>query len=211
MEHAKQVEQTKIKIKKAFIQLIHEKGMTALTVSDITRIAEINRGTFYTHYVDKYDLLSSIENHLYHNIQQAMHEELTAYSSWSHDEIQNILSSPYNVFIQALGYIDSERETFQAILSDNGDQNFINQIKALIDLEMTEGLHKRHGNYSDIMPLDYTKEIILSSLINTVTHWLRKPNPESPQIVADILLKSRFLSPQQLLVFPESNQRNNHD
>ena len=52
---------TKEKIKAAFIDLVHEKGFEAMTVSDIARRCDINRGTFYLHYVDKYDLMNKLE------------------------------------------------------------------------------------------------------------------------------------------------------
>ena len=53
--------ETKEKIKAAFIDLVHEKGFEAMTVSDIARKCDINRGTFYLHYVDKYDLMNKLE------------------------------------------------------------------------------------------------------------------------------------------------------
>lgn len=34
--------------------------MESLTVSDIARGAGINRGTFYLHYIDKYDLMEKL-------------------------------------------------------------------------------------------------------------------------------------------------------
>ena len=56
--------QTRSRIKKALTELIVMKGFDALTVSDITRRAEINRGTFYLHYIDKFDLLQTLEDEM---------------------------------------------------------------------------------------------------------------------------------------------------
>ncbi len=41
----------------AFVELLQTKQFDEITVSDITRHATINRVTFYTHYMDKYELL----------------------------------------------------------------------------------------------------------------------------------------------------------
>lgn len=41
--------QTKEKIKRTFIDLINEKGLESMTVRDVARKSEINRGTFYLH------------------------------------------------------------------------------------------------------------------------------------------------------------------
>jgi AcrR family transcriptional regulator len=51
-------------IKKAFFELLEEKGFEAITIKDITEKARINRGTFYAHYHDKYHCLSSYESEL---------------------------------------------------------------------------------------------------------------------------------------------------
>ena len=41
----------------AFSDLFSEKGFHAMTVQDITERARVNRGTFYTHFEDKYAIL----------------------------------------------------------------------------------------------------------------------------------------------------------
>lgn len=43
----------------SFISLASEKDFNAITVSDITKKAMINRATFYAHFDDKFDLLDS--------------------------------------------------------------------------------------------------------------------------------------------------------
>lgn len=47
---------TEARIKAAFTTLVKDKGFDAMTVSDLARTANINRGTFYMHYIDKFDL-----------------------------------------------------------------------------------------------------------------------------------------------------------
>ena len=48
---------TRSLILQAFEQLLAEKGFEAISVQDVTDKAEINRATFYKHFVDKYALL----------------------------------------------------------------------------------------------------------------------------------------------------------
>src|ERR1700753_2571945 len=59
------VRRTRKLLQKAFIELTVEKGFTALTVRDITQRAEVNRSTFYRHYLDKYDLLEHYMDEMY--------------------------------------------------------------------------------------------------------------------------------------------------
>lgn len=57
----RRVRKTQSAIKKAFIQLLKQKDLDHITIHDITEAADINRGTFYLHYEDKYDLLEKME------------------------------------------------------------------------------------------------------------------------------------------------------
>ena len=51
---------TKARIKKAFLELLTYETYEHITVSDIAARAEVNRVTFYTHYIDKACLLSDV-------------------------------------------------------------------------------------------------------------------------------------------------------
>jgi len=53
-------EQTKEKIKQAFIRLTRERPFHAITVKDICKCARVNRSTFYAHFKDIYQLLNDI-------------------------------------------------------------------------------------------------------------------------------------------------------
>lgn len=61
---------TKKMIRSALAELIDEKGFNNISVTDLTQRADINRGTFYLHYVDKYDLLERIENEIIQEIEE---------------------------------------------------------------------------------------------------------------------------------------------
>lgn len=48
--------------KDTFLELLKQKSFTKITVTEVCKNAEINRGTFYLHYYDIYDVLSDIFN-----------------------------------------------------------------------------------------------------------------------------------------------------
>ncbi len=51
-------------ITNAFLKLVSDIGFYAITVKDITNLADVSRGTFYQHYDDKYDKISFIKNNI---------------------------------------------------------------------------------------------------------------------------------------------------
>jgi AcrR family transcriptional regulator len=48
---------------------MEEKDFKDITVKDITERVDLNRGTFYLHYTDTYDLLEKLENETLHDFQ----------------------------------------------------------------------------------------------------------------------------------------------
>ena len=62
MKEDRRVRKTRSAIKSSFIELLNEKELEKITIQDIADRADINRGTFYLHYEDKYLLLSDMED-----------------------------------------------------------------------------------------------------------------------------------------------------
>ncbi|OBR63764.1 TetR family transcriptional regulator [Paenibacillus oryzae] len=56
---------TKAAIKQAFLSLLSDKMISKITISEITKLADIGRGTFYLHFEDIYDLYREIENEMF--------------------------------------------------------------------------------------------------------------------------------------------------
>lgn len=52
------------RIEKAFLELLQTRELHEITVSDICKLCELNRSTFYAHYIDIYDLADKIREHL---------------------------------------------------------------------------------------------------------------------------------------------------
>ncbi|WP_342480180.1 TetR/AcrR family transcriptional regulator [Paenibacillus sp. FSL L8-0340] len=52
--------QTKQSLINAFFHLVSKKDFEKITIADITKGAQVNRATFYTHFTDKYELLDYV-------------------------------------------------------------------------------------------------------------------------------------------------------
>ena len=56
----KRIRRTKKLLRQALTRLMQQKDFPSITVTDVVREADINRGTFYAHYRDVYDLRDSL-------------------------------------------------------------------------------------------------------------------------------------------------------
>lgn len=62
------VKKTKQLIKSTFLDLRKENSLEKIKVRELCRIAEINKSTFYHHYLDIYDLSDKLEDEIIENI-----------------------------------------------------------------------------------------------------------------------------------------------
>jgi len=56
----RRISRTRQALRQAFMDLVREKGFAAVSIQDVAERANVNRGTFYIHYSDKYELLDTI-------------------------------------------------------------------------------------------------------------------------------------------------------
>ena len=65
MEPAKtdrRVRKTKTRLLNCLTELMKEKEVKDISVKELSDLADINRGTFYLHYRDVYDMLNKVED-----------------------------------------------------------------------------------------------------------------------------------------------------
>ena len=67
----RRVKRTKKRLRDAIVSILKEKNVEDVTVSELANCADINRGTFYTHYRDASDLLNSLENELFNELDES--------------------------------------------------------------------------------------------------------------------------------------------
>lgn len=69
------------RIEKTFIELLQDKELHEITVSDICKLSGLNRSTFYANYVDIYDLADKVRLHLEEDVGRLYEAETTQKSN----------------------------------------------------------------------------------------------------------------------------------
>ena len=65
------------KIEKVFVQLLQTKEINNISVSDICKIAKVNRSTFYANYIDIKDLVEKLHSRMINNFFNIYAEEVS--------------------------------------------------------------------------------------------------------------------------------------
>ena len=82
-------------IKQAFRELVEEKGFEAVTVQDIADRADVNRGTFYAHFPDKYALLDQV---IREKFRLLLERHLTADAGWTRKDLALVIRAVLSHF-----------------------------------------------------------------------------------------------------------------
>ncbi len=171
----RRIRKTKKLLKESLIELMNEKKVKDITIKDITERADLNRGTFYLHYLDIYDLLSQIEDEIITN--------LTALLK-TFNETQTL--SSYELLEQLFNYLYENKEIFRVLLYTNSDTQFLNKLQTLIK---TMGLYTLQNVYKDSPPIVYTYflSFISSGVIGMVEHWFENGMTLTPSEMASMV------------------------
>ncbi len=190
---------TKIDIRKTFIDLLNTKGFENLTVSDIARDAKINRGTFYLHYVDKYDLMETLEMEIIYDLKQIMLLDSDMVSINQNNPADLIT---YDRIVKALHYIKDDFNFVSALSGKGGDHNFPGLIKDVLKETIQAKIETTdHFQFSKKeIPEEYAIEILLSGVIAIILVWIHKGGIESPEEIGRLIELTKNLSPNDLLV-----------
>ena len=68
----RRVRKTRQQLRRCLAILLKEKKIQEITVREIMEMADLNRGTFYLHYRDVFDLLEQIEKELLSGLDAAL-------------------------------------------------------------------------------------------------------------------------------------------
>lgn len=156
------------------MKLLKDKPISSVTVKEICVLADINRSTFYSHYLDQFDLLNQIEE----EIIEDMNETLTSY-------IYNQNEDTLQVTEKMVEYVAENSDVCATLFSEHGDSSF----KKRVMMVASEHTVK---NWLSIYPIDsgiseYVSMFAVSGSIHLLENWLKNGMDKSPKELAEII------------------------
>ncbi|MEH6908621.1 TetR/AcrR family transcriptional regulator [Neobacillus drentensis] len=177
---------TKESIREALVELIDEKGFEAITVKDITTRAKINRGTFYSHYQDKFDLMTKCEEEIMLEMSRIAKQNFPGVISAL--ETNSPTLAPLPLVVTIFEYLYENSGFMKAVLGPKGDISFQTRLKNF----MWKTLYGNDVNAiikeeNILVPGQYLVSYIASAHIGVIQQWLNSGMKEAPQEMARIL------------------------
>lgn len=155
----RRVRKTKALIRNAFIELICNKKIDEITVTDISKTADINRKTFYSHYKGVYQLMDEIENEIVSDFDNALKDL----------DFNSVMNNPYIIFSVLTEIINKNMNLYDNLSKQNQNAQFINKITEKVKEKIQVSF------YSQIMIDEQSQKFIVdytvSGLIAVYQSW----------------------------------------
>ncbi len=145
MKENRKTQMTKKIFHECFIELLEEKSVDKITVSELCKKTDFNRSTFYTHYEDISFLIKEIEQGFV-----------------NHVPFSTMLNSPYDATYINIKYIYDNLKTFQLLINK----------QELVDTyieKSSESLKKQNIKFDNsyVLALNY----MIGGFIKAVEFW----------------------------------------
>lgn len=174
----RRIRYTKYVLRQALLHLMKSNSIDKITVTDICRQADINRGTFYAHYSDPTDLLHQIEDEFYNEIQDSLQRNYPEAGMRYNDKIS----------FELLQHIAENSALCMILLGKHGDADFLKRVLRIAQEPMYEIWAK---NSAGIAPMqhEYRYSFIANGSLGVIQHWIQGGMKEKPVEIADLINK----------------------
>ena len=162
----RRIRRTKRLLRQALAEIMNEKEFKDITVKEITDRADLNRGTFYFHYTDTYDLRNQIEDELVEELKEAIAEFQPEQAEFS---LRPMLKKVFD-------YVLSQKFLFRTFFRSSSNSGLQNKVMAVVE-ESNESERSRK----------YHSRFMSSGVMGCVNLWLENSNEMAVDIIVDEL------------------------
>lgn len=186
---------TRKAILEACISLIEEKDFAKITVNEIAERADINRGTFYLHFLDKYDMMESFELEMIEKIEKIIIQNLP-------EKTSNIafIETRYDTLIELIECFDENRELMNFLIKASY-ASFLTKWRERFKQLVAETLLTKIDQLKYPIPIDLFVNIFTSVALGFVEYILQTDQPVHAEEAAQLLFKILINGPAKTLGF----------
>lgn len=172
----RRVRKTKAVIRRSLTELLKIKELNDISVSELTKLSDISRGTFYLHYKNVFDLFEQTENELVDDVGTIL---------FSHRTDAQWLSTP--ALIELFSYVASNAEVFAAMLRVK-ETEFFKKLTTQFKPKTKEDWRVLFPNVEEGM-FEYCYTFSANGCAALMKLWFESGMKETPEVIADFARK----------------------
>ena len=158
----RRIRRTKRLLRQALAELMNEKEFKDITVKEITDRADLNRGTFYFHYTDTYDLREKIEDELVQDFAQVL-------SSYQPTK-ENYSARP--MLEQAVSFVEEQKFLVRTLFQSSSDSGLQAKFTKVIE-EMVTKTSMQMKSTEAVQSRPYHCRYMSCGIIGCMNLWLQ--------------------------------------
>ena len=167
--------------KKTLLSLLRDKHFDEITITEIVREAEFNRGTFYFHYEQKEDLLEEMIEDVFSELREAFRQ---CYFS-AENEVDIIELPTIGLFDHFTQY----KEFYQIMLGRNIDINFRDQLVDTMKKHFREEIAFLTNDADPDINIELFYTYRVSGMIGLILEWIENESNYSKTYMAEQIVK----------------------
>ena len=178
--YEKKRKKTEKQIEDSLLQLMKEQTFETISICQLIDLAEVNRSTFYRHYLDKYDLLEKIENRLLDDLQAYYQEALDSACLFKLEKdfkVEDYIHEKQNLF----HFFEPYLEDLAILLGPDGSPTSLRRLQ-----EAPREIFSQSISLGDPLLEEVEADLLLNhqaaSFMGTLTYWLAHPHYKSQQM-----------------------------
>jgi AcrR family transcriptional regulator len=159
----RRVRKTKKALRDGLAVLMTEKNIRDITVRELCDLVDLNRGTFYLHYRDVFDLQQQIENEVVEEINEILEQHMPG-------ENQQV----YALLVELLHYIKENASLCNMLLGSNNNNSFLDKLCLIIENRcLSIWLEQHRFQNSDEENLSYFCSYVVHGYVAVIAKWAR--------------------------------------
>lgn len=183
----------------ACVSLTKEMNFQQITVNEIVKMADINRGTFYLHFEDKFDMMNSFENEMIEKIEDVLVKNLP-----SEQTNQQFIESRYTTIIEILQCYTDNKELLQLLLKSSNNTSFQLKLREKLKIVMAEQILPKYSNFEFNIPIDLFVILFTSASLSLAEYAYQSETPINSEELANFLINIMMQGPAKTLGFIQS-------
>jgi AcrR family transcriptional regulator len=166
--HERRRLQTRKILMQATLQLVLEKGYDAITIQNITDQADLGRGTFYIHFKDKEEVVWTMFQDLYQEMEQKAHQQLD----------RNMPQVEYYGLLNIFRHAEKNRDLYRLMFGGQGSALLTVRVQDFLAktflFDIRNAPDPKEINFS--LPEEIEAQILTGMISRLLFWWLETPN-----------------------------------
>lgn len=189
----RRVARTRQAFRAALIELIEEKGYEALTVNDLCTRANLNRGTFYNHFRDKEEMITSFEDEVLGDLER-FHSVMQGFRLKDLVRLR-VAKRPLPVLVDLFDYLREQGDFLHAVLGPAGHGKFTPRLREAICADFVMGVLNERYRENPTPFVNYYVAFYTAAYMGIITQWIDTGMQESSEEMARIAMRMLFIRP----------------